>query len=101
MLVPMLDEIIRERSIPETKEVDYWHGAPGTSQCDGTCAWSGLMPASWRSLLMPKQEERIPLTDSFGYGWTGDVKYHLGASMFWEKASQWTLRFCSRPIPAI
>ena len=26
-----------------------------------------------------KHEEGVPLTDSFGFGWTGDVKYHLGA----------------------
>src|SRR5437899_12683378 len=26
-----------------------------------------------------KHEEGVPLTDTFGFGYTGDVKYHLGA----------------------
>ena len=40
------------------------------------------------------QEEWVPATDSFGFGWTGDVKYHLGAEqIFWKKGLLWILRF--------
>ncbi len=47
-----------------------------------------------------KQEERIPATDSFGFGWTGDVKYHLGAEQMLGEGAAVDLKVLLAPNPS-
>src|SRR5256884_7498425 len=47
-----------------------------------------------------KHEEGVPLTDSFGFGWTGDVKYHLGAEHILGEEASVGLKVILSPNPS-
>ncbi len=47
-----------------------------------------------------KHEEGVPLTDSFGIGWTGDVKYHLGAEHIFGEGAAVDLKVVLPPNPS-
>jgi 2-oxoglutarate dehydrogenase E1 component len=78
VLVPMLDEIITGAIDSETREVMI-----GMAHRGRLNVLAHVLGKSYAAILSEfshaKHEEGVPLTDSFGYGWTGDVKYHLGA----------------------
>ena len=81
MLVPMLDELIRDAAETgtRTKSCSAWRIAAG-STCWRTSSASPT-PRSWPSSTSRPTQELGPSEGSTGinYGWTGDVKYHLGA----------------------
>src|SRR5204863_9498378 len=45
-------------------------------------------------------EEGVPLTDSFGFGYTGDVKYHLGAENILGEGATVDLKITLSPNPS-
>jgi len=47
-----------------------------------------------------KHEEGEPLTDSFGFGYTGDVKYHLGAEHILGEGATVELKITLSPNPS-
>ena len=78
VLVPMLDEIINGAFESETKEIII-----GMAHRGRLNVLAHVLGKSYGAILAEfahaKHEEGTPLTDTFGFGWTGDVKYHLGA----------------------
>jgi len=47
-----------------------------------------------------KHEEGVPLTDTFGFGYTGDVKYHLGAEHVLDEGTSVDLKIILSPNPS-
>jgi 2-oxoglutarate dehydrogenase E1 component len=78
VLVPMLDELIRCALESETHEVII-----GMAHRGRLNVLAHVLGKSYQAILAEfahtRHEEGVPLTDTFGFGWTGDVKYHLGA----------------------
>src|SRR6266496_4594849 len=78
VLVPMLDEIISGALESGTRE-----GIIGIAHRGRLNVLAHVLGKSYTAILSEfghaKHEEGVPLTDTFGFGWTGDVKYHLGA----------------------
>jgi len=77
-LIPMLDEIIHGAIDSETRELII-----GMAHRGRLNVLAHILEKPYGSILTEfghaKREEGVPLTDTFGFGWTGDVKYHLGA----------------------
>ncbi len=77
-LVPMLDEIIAGAFESETKEIII-----GMAHRGRLNVLAHVLGKPYGAILAEfahaRHEEGTPLTDTFGFGWTGDVKYHLGA----------------------
>jgi 2-oxoglutarate dehydrogenase E1 component len=100
MLVPMLDEIISGAVDSETKEVII-----GMAHRGRLNVMAHVLGRSYANILakfahVSKQEERIPATDSFGFGWTGDVKYHLGAEQILGEGATVDLKILLAPNPS-
>ncbi|MDQ2714655.1 MAG: 2-oxoglutarate dehydrogenase E1 component [Chloroflexota bacterium] len=78
VLVPMLDEITEGAIESETHELII-----GMAHRGRLNVLAHTLGKSYTAVLSEfahtKHEEGVPLTDTFGFGWTGDVKYHLGA----------------------
>lgn len=78
ILVPMLDEIISGAFESETKEIII-----GMAHRGRLNVLAHVLGKPYGAILAEfahaRHEEGVPLTDTFGFGWTGDVKYHLGA----------------------
>lgn len=98
-LIPMLDEIISGALDSETHEVMI-----GMAHRGRLNVLAHVLGKSYAAILAEfahaKHEEGVPLTDSFGYGWTGDVKYHLGAENVLEQGSEVNLRIVLSPNPS-
>ncbi len=78
VLVPMLDEIIEGAIESETREIII-----GMAHRGRLNVLAHVLGKEYGAILAEfshaRHEEGTPLTDTFGFGWTGDVKYHLGA----------------------
>jgi 2-oxoglutarate dehydrogenase E1 component len=78
VLVPMLDEIIAGAVESETREIII-----GMAHRGRLNVLAHVLGKQYGAILAEfshaRHEEGTPLTDTFGFGWTGDVKYHLGA----------------------
>src|SRR5216684_961398 len=78
VLVPMLDEIIRGAIESGTGEVII-----GMAHRGRLNVLAHVLEKPYAAILSEfrhmKHEEGVPLTDTFGFGYTSDVKYHLGA----------------------
>jgi 2-oxoglutarate dehydrogenase E1 component len=100
MLVPMLGEIISGAVDSETKEVII-----GMAHRGRLNVMAHVLGRSYANILakfahVSKQEKRIPATDSFGFGWTGDVKYHLGAEQILGEGATVDLKILLAPNPS-
>lgn len=77
-LVPMLDEIIKGAIDSETREIII-----GMAHRGRLSVLAHVLGKAYSVILTEfshaRHEDGEPLTDTFGFGWTGDVKYHLGA----------------------
>jgi 2-oxoglutarate dehydrogenase E1 component len=78
VLVPMLDEVVGGAIESGVGEVMI-----GMAHRGRLNVLAHVLQKPYGAILSEfmhmKHEEGVPLTDSFGFGWTGDVKYHLGA----------------------
>jgi 2-oxoglutarate dehydrogenase E1 component len=78
VLVPMLDEVVDGAIESGVEEVMI-----GMAHRGRLNVLAHVLQKPYEAILSEfmhmKHEEGVPLTDSFGFGWTGDVKYHLGA----------------------
>jgi 2-oxoglutarate dehydrogenase E1 component len=99
VLVPMLDEIINGALDSETQEVII-----GMAHRGRLNVLAHVLGKSYAAILSEfahaKHEEGVPLTDSFGYGWTGDVKYHLGAEHVLNGGTDLNLKIILSPNPS-
>ncbi len=99
-LIPMLDEIIHGAIDSETREVIV-----GMAHRGRLNVLAHILGKPYGAILTEfshaKHEEGVPLTDTFGFGWTGDVKYHLGAEhVLGEDASHVALKIVLAPNPS-
>ncbi len=99
-LIPMLDEIIHGAIDSETREVIV-----GMAHRGRLNVLAHILGKSYGAILTEfshaKREEGVPLTDTFGFGWTGDVKYHLGAEhVLGQDASHVALKIVLAPNPS-
>jgi len=99
-LIPMLDEIIHGAIDSETREVIV-----GMAHRGRLNVLAHILDKPYGAILTEfshaKREEGVPLTDTFGFGWTGDVKYHLGAEhVLGEDASHVSLKIVLAPNPS-
>jgi len=100
MLVPMLDEIISGAVDSETEEVII-----GMAHRGRLNVMAHVLDTPYPVILAKfahatKYGDRIPLTDSFGFGWTGDVKYHLGAEHILGEGAAVNLKILLAPNPS-
>ncbi len=99
MLIPMLNEIIAGAVDSETKEVVL-----GMAHRGRLNVLAHVLGKPYAAILAEfshaKHEEGVPLTDSFGVGWTGDVKYHLGAEHIFGEGAAVDLNVVLPPNPS-
>ena len=99
MLVPMLDEIIADAIESDTRDVII-----GMAHRGRLNVLAHVLGKSYQAILSEfshsKHEEGVPLTDTFGFGWTGDVKYHLGAEHILGEGASVDLKVILAPNPS-
>ena len=99
VLVPMLDEIIAGAIESGTHDVII-----GMAHRGRLNVLAHVLGKPYRDILAEfghaKHEEGVPLTDTFGFGWTGDVKYHLGAEHILGEGASVDLRIVLSPNPS-
>lgn len=99
VLVPMLDEIIKASIDCGTAEVII-----GMAHRGRLNVLAHVLEKPYAAILSEfghmKHEEGVPLTDSFGFGYTGDVKYHLGAETILEEGATVDLKITLSPNPS-
>ena len=98
-LVPMLDEIILGAIESGSREVII-----GMAHRGRLNVLAHVLGKSYTAILSEfghaKHEEGVPLTDSFGFGLTGDVKYHLGAEHILGEEASVSLKVILSPNPS-
>lgn len=99
VLVPMLDEIIHGAVESGTGEVII-----GMAHRGRLNVLAHVLEKPYAAILNEfehqKHEEGVPLTDTFGFGWTGDVKYHLGAEHVLGEGASVDLKIILSPNPS-
>ncbi len=99
VLVPMLDEIIQAAIDCGTNEVII-----GMAHRGRLNVLAHVLEKPYAAILSEfghmKHEEGVPLTDSFGFGYTGDVKYHLGAETILGEGATVNLKITLSPNPS-
>src|SRR5713226_1998743 len=99
VLVPMLDEIIRGAVESGTGEVII-----GMAHRGRLNVLAHVLEKPYAAILSEfgrmRHEEGVPLTDSFGFGYTGDVKYHLGAETILGEGATVELKITLSPNPS-
>ncbi len=98
-LVPMLDELINDAIESETREVII-----GMAHRGRLNVLAHVLGKPYKDILSEfshsRHEEGVPLTDTFGFGWTGDVKYHLGFEHILGEGASVDLKVILAPNPS-
>lgn len=98
-LVPMLDELIEGAIESETREVII-----GMAHRGRLNVLAHVLGKPYKDILSEfshsRHEEGVPLTDTFGFGWTGDVKYHLGFEHILDEKASVGLKVILAPNPS-
>lgn len=99
VLVLMLDEIIHNAVGEGTHEVII-----GMAHRGRLNVLAHVLEKPYATILSEfrhmKHEEGVPLTDTFGFGYTGDVKYHLGAEHVFDEGTAVDLKIILSPNPS-
>ncbi len=99
VLVPMLDKIIDGAVESGAHEVII-----GMAHRGRLNVLAHVLEKPYTKILSEfmhqKHEEGVPLTDTFGFGWTGDVKYHLGAEHILGEGATVELTITLSPNPS-
>src|SRR5713226_4431512 len=99
VLVPMLDEIIHGAVESGSNEVII-----GMAHRGRLNVLAHVFEKPYAAILAEfahqKHEEGVPLTDTFGFGYTGDVKYHLGAEHLLGEGAAINLKVILSPNPS-
>src|SRR6266516_7175345 len=98
-LVPMLDQIIQAAIDSDTYELII-----GMAHRGRLNVLAHVLEKPYIAILSEfghmKHEEGVPLTDSFGLGYIGDVKYHLGAETTLGEGATVDLKITLSPNPS-
>src|SRR5579863_7806545 len=98
-LIPMLDELITGAVESGSREVII-----GMAHRGRLNVLAHVLGKSYTAILAEfghaKHEEGVPLTDTFGFGWTGDVKYHLGYEHILGEGASVDLKVILAPNPS-
>jgi 2-oxoglutarate dehydrogenase E1 component len=99
VIVPMLDEVIKAAIDSGTYEAII-----GMAHRGRLNVLAHVLEKPYAAILSEfghmKHEEGVPLTDSFGFGYTGDVKYHLGAETVLGEGATIDLKITLSPNPS-
>ncbi len=99
VLVPMLDQVIKDAVESGTREVII-----GMAHRGRLNVLAHVLEKPYVNILNEfrhmKHEEGVPLTDTFGFGYTGDVKYHLGAEHVLGEGVSVDLKIILSPNPS-
>ncbi|HET9920158.1 MAG TPA: 2-oxoglutarate dehydrogenase E1 component, partial [Ktedonobacteraceae bacterium] len=99
VLVPMLDEIIHDAVESGTEEIIL-----GMAHRGRLNVLAHVLDKPYAEIISEfqhsKHEEGVPLTDTFGFGWTGDVKYHLGAEHVLGEGASVAMHIILSPNPS-
>jgi len=99
VLVPMLDEIIQAAAHAGTREVIM-----GMAHRGRLNVLAHILDKPYPVILSEfghtDVAEAISLTDDWGFGWTGDVKYHLGAEHVLGEGEEVNMRIVLPPNPS-
>jgi 2-oxoglutarate dehydrogenase E1 component len=99
VLVPMLDEIISGAVESGTRDVII-----GMAHRGRLNVLAHVLGKPYAAILTEfahqKHEEGVPLTDTFGFGWSGDVKYHLGAEHILGEGASIAMKIILAPNPS-
>ena len=99
VLVPMLDEIIHDAVESGTQEIML-----GMAHRGRLNVLAHVLEKPYAGIISEfqhaKHEEGVPLTDTFGFGWTGDVKYHLGAEHVLGEGASVDMHIILSPNPS-
>jgi 2-oxoglutarate dehydrogenase E1 component len=98
-LIPMLDEIIKGAVDSESRELII-----GMAHRGRLNVLAHVLEKPYAAIFSEfshaKHESGTPLTDTFGFGWTGDVKYHLGAEYLFGENAAVELKIVLAPNPS-
>lgn len=99
MLIPMLDGIVSEAAESGVEEVIIGMAHRGRLN---VLAHTLEKPygAIISEFMHMKREKDASLTDSFRFGWIGDVKYHLGAEYVLDEQAAVSLKVTLVPNPS-
>jgi 2-oxoglutarate dehydrogenase E1 component len=99
ILVPMLDEVIRGAVKAGTREVII-----GMAHRGRLNVLAHILQKPYAAILAEfghgKRAKATPTSDSSDIGWTGDVKYHLGAEQILEETALVNLTIKLAPNPS-
>jgi 2-oxoglutarate dehydrogenase E1 component len=99
VLVPMLDEILREAAESGTCEVIM-----GMAHRGRLNVLAHVLEKPYEAILSEfghrKRDDAVSLTDDWGFGWTGDVKYHLGAEHVLGDSASVNMKIVLSPNPS-
>jgi 2-oxoglutarate dehydrogenase E1 component len=99
VLVPMLDEVIKAAIDCGTCELII-----GMAHRGRLNVLVHVLEKPYAAILSEfghmRHEEGVPLTDSFGFGYTGDVKYHLGAETILGEGATVDFKITLSPNPS-
>lgn len=99
VLVPMLDEVLREAAESGTCEVIM-----GMAHRGRLNVLAHVLEKPYVAILSEfghrKRDDEVSLTDDWGFGWTGDVKYHLGAEHVLGEGDSIDMKIVLAPNPS-
>ncbi len=99
MLIPMLDEVVHGAMESGVEEVII-----GMAHRGRLNVLAHVLEKPYGSIISEfmqvKREKNAPLLDSFRVGWTGDVKYHLGAEYVLDDRAAESLKITLAPNPS-
>ncbi len=99
VLVPMLDQILGEAAESGTHEVIV-----GMAHRGRLNVLAHVLEKPYAAILSEfghsKRDEKVSLTDDWGFGWTGDVKYHLGAEHVLGEGASVNMKIVLSPNPS-
>lgn len=99
VLVPMLDEVVRGAAESGSEEVII-----GMAHRGRLNVLAHVLDKPYGAILSEfmhlKREEDELISDSFRFGWVGDVKYHLGAEYVLDERDSVNLKVTLAPNPS-
>jgi 2-oxoglutarate dehydrogenase E1 component len=99
MLVPMLDAIIHEAAVVGTREV-----VMGMAHRGRLNVLAHILGKPYAQIIsefgVQKKDEGTAVSGTGAQGWTGDVKYHLGAELEYSEDGQQVMPITLAPNPS-
>lgn len=102
MLIPMLDEVVRGAAESGSEEVIIGMAHRGRLNVLAHVVGKayGAILGEFMHMKSKKGSKGESITDSFRFGWIGDVKYHLGAEYVLDEKTDVNLTVTLAPNPS-